>query len=68
MAWLKTKGHKTEGTLGDIQLKTPHPRGMENRWFYIFMYYFPPEQGSDFPRAVRVVVLMTGKVVDVKGK
>jgi hypothetical protein len=66
--WLKAKGYNEDAALGDIALKTPHARGLEDRWFYVFMYYTPPEKGSDYPRAVRVVVLMNGKVVDRKGK
>lgn len=66
--WLKTKSVSDKATLGDISLKSPNGRGMESKWFYVFMYYVPPEKPSEFPRAVRVVVLMDGKVVDVKGK
>jgi hypothetical protein len=66
--WLKTKGVSGEAALGDISLKTPNGGGMENKWFYVFMFYVPPEKPSEFPRALRVVVLMDGRVVDVKGK
>jgi len=66
--WLKSKGVSSEAALGDISLRTPNDRGMENKWFYVFMFYVPPEKPSDFPRALRVVVLMDGRVVEVKGK
>ncbi|MDB6024408.1 MAG: hypothetical protein JWM68_631 [Verrucomicrobiales bacterium] len=66
--WLKLKGLDKEATLDDISLKTPNGEGMENKWFYVFMYYTPPAKPSEFPRAVRIIVLMDGRVVDVKGK
>jgi hypothetical protein len=66
--WLKSKQLNEKATLGHIQLQTPFARGMDNKWYYILSYYIPPVPPSDFPRDIRVVVLMNGKVVETGGK